>query len=79
MSPTPTQLREKENCIFAPKEVAPAVGVGVGVGVGIGVGGVSNGTKIYHAARFQQLHSGAGESLANLLLGLKVLGTNANN
>ena len=75
MSPTPTQLREKENCIFAPKEVAPAVGVGVGVGVG----GVSNGTKIYHAARFQQLHSGAGESLANLLLGLKVLGTNANN
>ena len=36
------------------------------VGGGGGVG-VSNGTKISHAARFQQLHFGGVQSLANFL------------
>ena len=35
--------------------------------VGGGGGGVSNGTKISHAARFQQLHFGGVQSLANFL------------
>ena len=70
--PTTTSLLlRKENCIFAQRQVVGAVVVvvvdDVVGGGGGGGGGVSNGTKISHAARFQQLHFGGVQSLANFL------------